>query len=245
MITRRAPVGDLAGNRRVTLDASTSRYLGRVLRLAEGDAFVAFDPRAAVEADARVVGSSRGALVVEIGDLRSANVTAPRRITLVQSLAKGEKCDAIVRDATELGATSIVFAATARTVVDLKPSRATERLARWERIALEAARQCLRGDVPTIATSTWADSMRANASDACFVLHPDARANSAAALRSALADPDRGLAFAVGPEGGLSSEELEIAEKEGWTAISLGPIVLRTETVAATLLGAARVLSLP
>lgn len=245
MITRRAPVGDLAGNRRVTLDASTSRYLGRVLRLVEGDAFIAFDPRAAVEADARIVGTNRGALVVEIGDLRSANVTAPRRITLVQALAKGEKCDAIVRDATELGATSIVFAATARTIVELKPPRAKERLARWERIALEAARQCLRGDVPTIATATWADSMRANASDACFVLHPEVRANSAAMLRSALADRERGLGFAVGPEGGLSSEELEIAEKEGWEAVSLGPIVLRTETVAAALMGAARVLSLP
>lgn len=244
MTKRRAPIDDLAGNRRALLDASTSRYLGRVLRLEEGDSFVAFDPRSAVEADARVVGMTGGALLVEIGDLRSANVVAPRRITLVQALAKGEKCDAIVRDATELGATHIVFVTTERSIVDLPADRVKDRIARWERIAYEAARQSLRGDAPWITTSTWSEAMHTNASDASFVLHPEADASASEPFRLALSDAKRTLAFAVGPEGGLTAEELETAEKQGWNAISLGPIVLRTETVAAALLGAARIMSL-
>ncbi|MGH7286264.1 MAG: RsmE family RNA methyltransferase [Polyangiaceae bacterium] len=242
MTTRRAPIDDLAGNRRVELDPSTSRYLGRVLRLAEGDSFVAFDPRSAVEADARIVATKRGALVVEIGDLRSADVVASRGITLVQALAKGDKCDAIVRDATELGATRIVFVATERSVVELTAKRAIERVARWERIAHEAARQSLRGDAPSIAISTWKDAMRASREDASFVLHPLANVSSSASLRSALSDPKRAVAFAVGPEGGLTVEEVETAEKQAWIAISLGPVILRTETVAMAVLGAARVL---
>lgn len=244
MTTRRAPLADLAAGTR-TLDAGPSRYLHRVLRLVANDAFVAFDPKAAVEADARIVRVESGAVVVEIGTPRPAAVTAPRQITWLQGLAKGDKCDAIVRDATELGAASIVLVETERSVVRLDDARATARIARWERIANEAARQSLRGDAPSISTAAWSDAMTSLPPDTTrIVLHPRATQTLASIAgeraHTLLASP---TAFAVGAEGGLTDSELEIALKNGWIAASIGPVVLRTETMAAAVLGALHVLA--
>ena len=174
---RRAPIEGLATGER-TLDAEAARYLARVLRLEAGDAFVAFDPKTAKEADARIVSIDHGIVTVAVGEVRSARVVAPREATVIQGLAKGEKCDAIVRDATELGATRIVFAETARSVVKLEGDRARERLLRWEKIAAEAARQSLRGDAPVIALASWSEAVAtANADAARFVLDPAVRIN--------------------------------------------------------------------
>ncbi|HEX7666196.1 MAG TPA: 16S rRNA (uracil(1498)-N(3))-methyltransferase [Polyangiaceae bacterium] len=240
---RRAPIEGLATGER-TLDAEAARYLARVLRLEAGDAFVAFDPKTAKEADARIVSIDHGIVTVAVGEVRSARVVAPREATVIQGLAKGEKCDAIVRDATELGATRIVFAETARSVVKLEGDRARERLLRWEKIAAEAARQSLRGDAPVIALASWSEAVAtANADAARFVLDPAATTPAGAPLLDAALDVERAVTIAVGPEGGLTDEELETAEKAGFQRVSLGPIVLRTETVTAAMLGALRVLS--
>ena len=163
-----------------------------------------------------------------------------RTVTWVQAIAKGEKMDQIVRDATELGATRIVPVAAERSIVRLQesPGRADARRERWERIAVEAARQCGRGDVPQIdplrpLVSLWATVV----ADIRIVLQPGERTlplhdvlQSATAVTS--------LAFAVGPEGGLTTEEISVALETGWITAHLGPFVLRTETVAAAVLGA-------
>ncbi|MEO8796839.1 MAG: 16S rRNA (uracil(1498)-N(3))-methyltransferase [Polyangiaceae bacterium] len=243
MSARRAPVERLAAGQR-TLDAEAARYLARVLRLENGDVFVAFDPKAAQEADARILSIERGIVTVSFGALRPARVVAPRHATVVQGLAKGEKCDAIVRDATELGATRIVFAETERSIVKLEGSRARDRLLRWEKIAAEAARQSLRGDAPTVALLSWSEAVDSAGTDAArFVLDPAAETPAGAPLLDAATDPERAIVIAIGPEGGLTETELDLAETKGFLRVSLGPIVLRTETVTAALLGALRVLS--
>src|ERR1700689_1996454 len=83
-----------------TLDPSASRHLAVVLRLAAGDSFVAFDPKRGVEADGRILHVRRGAVHAELGETRAAKTVAALPITWIQGLAKGEKMDAIVRDAT-------------------------------------------------------------------------------------------------------------------------------------------------
>jgi 16S rRNA (uracil1498-N3)-methyltransferase len=162
----------------------------------------------------------------------------------VQGLAKGHKNDDIVRDATELGATRILVVTTARSVVRLDESRRSERQARWGRIAQEAARQCGRSDPPTVETPrTWGDALAGVASDATrFCLWEQATEPLAPRLLEGLAR-DAALAFACGPEGGLEAAEAEQARAAGWHLASLGPLTLRTETVAAAVLGAVRVWS--
>jgi 16S rRNA (uracil1498-N3)-methyltransferase len=237
----RAPVPDLAAGER-RLEGAAAHYLGRVLRLRAGDAFVAFDPASAREADATVVWADGDAITVRFGESRVGAVRAAREITWVQGLAKGDKCDAIVRDATELGATRFVVAVTKRSVVKLDPDRAAARQSRWARIAQEAARQSGRSDAPLVdAPCPWADALaRIDDGVARFCLWEQAAAPLAPGLLEALAGAAP-LAFACGPEGGLETAEVDVARARGWTVVSIGPFALRTETVAAAVLGAVRV----
>jgi 16S rRNA (uracil1498-N3)-methyltransferase len=241
-VTIRAPIAGLAPGERA-LDAQAAHYLVRVLRLGPGARFVAFDPERAMEADAELVKIEPAA--ARFGTLRAASVVAPRDVTLVQGLAKADKCDHVIRDATELGATRVIVAATTRTVVHLEGTRARARQERWTKIAREAARQCGRADPPLVeGPFDWNEALARVPKGAIrFCLHPTARTPLGPPLLEALAGR-AAIAFAVGPEGGLSAQELAQAEDAGWRIASLGALVLRTETVAAAVLGATRVYSL-
>jgi 16S rRNA (uracil1498-N3)-methyltransferase len=244
----RAPIPDLApGERR--LDASVAHYLARVLRLRAGDAFVAFDPVTAREATAVTLWTDQDSITVRFGPLRDGLARPAHELTWIQGLAKADKCDAVVRDATELGVARILVAFTQRSVVKLDASRANERQARWSRIASEAARQSGRSEAPRVdVPCPWPEALvRAVDADrgpecARFCLWERATEPLAPPLLEAL---QRGapLAFACGPEGGLDIREVDEARAAGWLVVSLGPVILRTETVAAAVLGAVRVWS--
>jgi 16S rRNA (uracil1498-N3)-methyltransferase len=242
----RAPIADLAPGERQLSDEMT-RYLCRVRRLGMGDSFVAFDPIAHVEADATLTGGlgPDGRANATIGPTRAAIVVAQEALVLVYALAKGDKIDAVVRDATELGATRIVLAKTERAIVKVTSSGSSDqKIARWERIAREAARQCGRADPPRIdGVHGWRDALvrGAEGCEARFCLDPRALVPLGSALVDSVARRDA-LAFAVGPEGGLSADEIEIAVGLGYLPSCLGPFTLRTETVAAAVLGAVRIL---
>jgi len=245
----RAPIPDLSpGERR--LEGAVAHYLSRVLRLRAGDAFIAFDPATAREAEATTVWTDQDTITVRFGPLRAGSARAARGLTWIQGLAKGDKCDAVVRDATELGATRVVVAVTRRSIVKLDAARASERQARWARIASEAARQCGRSDAPLVdAPCPWGEALAraaendaddGGAGSALFCLWELATEPLAPPLFEALARAVP-IAFACGPEGGLEAREVEDARSRGWRVVSLGPFALRTETVAAAVLGAVRV----
>ncbi len=238
MVRVRVPVRGLSSGR-CALDRKTAHYVTHVLRLGVDAVFVAFDPDARVEADARVVAVSPSAADVEVGAVRVAPVLARREVTWIHGLPKGSKADAIVRDVTELGATRVVFAETTRAVRVLDALRRGKAIARWNEIAIEAARQSGRGDAPSIDLVSWQDALLSVVGDvARFCPFEGAEAPLGAELGPVLADPARALAFAVGPEGGLTEGEASVAEASGYRLVSLGSAILRTETVPAAILGA-------
>jgi 16S rRNA (uracil1498-N3)-methyltransferase len=239
----RAPIPELREGDRA-LDGAVGHYLARVLRLKAGSTFVAFDLAGGREADAVVTGVDGDHVRVRLGPTREGIVSPGHALTWIQGFAKGDKCDAVVRDATELGATRVIIAATKRSVVRLDDGRAAARLARWTRIAEEASRQCGRSEAPRVeGPLAWEDCLASvEPTHARFCLWVRAPQPLAPALFDALANGP-GLAFACGPEGGLDDAEVESATSRGWRATSLGPAALRTETVAAAVLGAVRVWS--
>jgi 16S rRNA (uracil1498-N3)-methyltransferase len=242
-VTTRAPVPELvAGERR--LDGAVAHYLVRVLRLRAGSEFTAFDPATGTEAEAQVLHAEGDTIAVRFGAPRAGRALPQRALTWIQGFAKADRCDAVVRDATELGATRIVVATTRRSVVRLDDARANARLMRWTRIAEEAARQCGRSEAPRVdLPRAWTDALASVEDGAArFCLWEHATQPLAPVLFDALA---RGvpLAFACGPEGGIADDEVEVATARGWRTASLGPLVLRTETVAAAVLGAVRIWS--
>ncbi len=221
----RVPVRSIASGEHA-LDREAAHYVVRVHRLREGAVLVLFDAEARTEADATVVATGRDAVRVEIGPVREASRVAGVSVTLIQAVAKGAKMDAIVRDATELGATRIVPVLTTRAVAEGAASTA-----RWRRIVLEAARQAGRGDVPTVMDpKPLTDALRDATETLRIALAPDAIRSIGELLREE--GDARSVAIAIGPEGGFDGAELEMLAKAGFVKARLGRFTLRTETAA-------------
>lgn len=235
----RLPLDDVAaGERELAPDAA--RYLTRVHRLGPGERFQAFDPERALIAEGLVLHVTREGCRVRLDHVEPAPRPS-REVTLIQAIGKGDKVDAIVRDATELGATRVVPVIAARSVS--RPGEA--RSERWRRIAVEAARQCGRGDAPFVEPpAPLMDALRSPVTPGAvgFCLDPTA-AQALGPLLVAAASTTDAVTFIVGPEGGLDGDELQAAERAGYTRASLGARILRTETVCAAVLGALVVLA--
>ena len=226
------------------IDGDTGHYIARVHRLGPGDRLVVFDPETAREADAEVVAVDRASVQIAIAEPREAERTARRSVTLIQATGKGDKVDAVVRDATELGATRIVPVIAERSIA--RPAAESARVTRWRRIAVEAARQSGRGDVPTVDAPLLLTAALALLSPhataaAGFCMHP--RATASFGPRLVALEATRAIVILVGPEGGLSDRELEAAAEAGFDAVTIGRLVLRTETVCAAALGAVAALA--
>lgn len=241
----RVPIDGLAEGA-AALPEEAARYVTRVHRVGPGGAFVGFDPARGLEADVEVVAVDRRRAEVRVGPLRPAAVRATRGLVLLQGLGKGDKMDAIVRDATELGATRIAPVIAERSVV--RPADVAAKAERWRRIAIEAARQCGRGDAPKVeAPAPILEVVAGLAGDVYtsaprgVCLAPGGRVHLGEVLRAL--PPAAGFTVIVGPEGGLSPAEIAACEAAGFPSARLGPLVLRTETVCAAVLGALLVLA--
>jgi 16S rRNA (uracil1498-N3)-methyltransferase len=217
---------------RVEVAAAGAHHLSRVLRLGVGDVVQAFDGRGG-ERTMRLVEVQHGRAVLEaVSDLvlRPATVLD---LTVLQALAKGDKLPRIVRAVTELGATRIGLVVTRRTVARPPRERAAGLALRLSRIAAESARQCGRADVPEVRGP---DSLEAWLGRPQPALRLAAWEKESEPLAAALpgARPE-GITVLVGPEGGFDSAEVDRIRGAGFTTVSLGPRILRTETVAAAL----------
>jgi 16S rRNA (uracil1498-N3)-methyltransferase len=218
------------------LPRDTSLYIARVHRLRPGDPVLAFDPEQGTEAEGRVVAADARGVEVELSTVRAARAVSTVPITLLQAVAKGDKLDRIIRDATALGVTRIVPVQAERSVPSYG-ERASVRRQRWRAIAVQAARQCGRGDLPVLDEVTpFEAAVRALSAGRVLCLHAGSRAGLAEALADwAALEP---LAVAIGPEGGWSPSERDLMAGSGFTLVSLGCFVLRTETAATAVLGA-------
>ncbi|HZU81856.1 MAG TPA: 16S rRNA (uracil(1498)-N(3))-methyltransferase [Polyangiaceae bacterium] len=222
----------LAGETVVVTDED-HRYLTRVLRLATGSRVTLFDGRG-VEADAEVI--RVGPRAVELRVLARREAPPPRgpTLTLIQALARGEKLDLVVQKTTELGVHRILPVTTARAVPRLEPLRSSSRLARWQKIATQAARQSGRADVPEVQPVVgFPIAIAAAPRDALkLLLFEGAKGQGLKQALGSIESPPATVVVAIGPEGGFTDEEVARAKEAGFTVAGLGPRILRTETAA-------------
>lgn len=221
---------------RIEVRGDRAHHLRRVARVRDGERVVAFDgtgrEREATVASAR---DDRVELI-PAGDVRGGVVADRARVTWIQGVPKGDKLETIARQATELGVARIIPAFTERSVPVERPDRVEAQHARLLRIVEEAARQCGRADLPEVLRPCALDAALDRAMD--LALRLVAWESAARPLRT-LDDPgDGGIAVLAGPEGGISEAEVARARARGFVAVSLGPRILRAETVAPALLGA-------
>lgn len=220
----------------VTVHGPRLHYLRHVLRVKAGDELEVFDGEGlAFDAKVKSLGELGG--VLTLGAAREA--PRPRSITIVQGLPKAEKLELVLQKGTELGASAFAPAACARSVVKLD-GKEEAKLARWQRIVEEAARQCGRASVPQVfAPRPLANAVSALPGEpAVLVLDEEEKSLPLSTAVASLGA--RPLALVIGPEGGLTREEVNALVAKGAVAITLGRLVLRTETAALAALAVLR-----
>jgi 16S rRNA (uracil1498-N3)-methyltransferase len=214
----------------VTLSGERRHYLVHVLRLAEGDALEVFDGTGRAF-DARVTRLGPEEVRLSLGPARGA--PPARALAILQGLPKGDKLEWVLQKGTELGATAFHPVDTARSVVKLEPKRAGERTARWQKIVEEAARQCRRNDVPQVhPPRPLLEAARALAPGTLLLVLDEEETAVPLGEAFRAAGPGTPVALVVGPEGGLSREEVAALVALGARGVTLGSRILRTETAA-------------
>jgi 16S rRNA (uracil1498-N3)-methyltransferase len=220
------------GAHELRLQGDEVAHLTRVLRSGPGVQIVAFDGlgREFVATVERVEGDSAVCQIICQRDVRPTQTVS---ITVGQGLPKVDKFEWVIQKATELGAAAIVPLMTARAVPQLGASHLPAKLARWEKLAREACKQCGRATVPRLhpvmSLPTFFTTFQR--SDLKLVLWEGEKTDR---LRSVLAAsaPAASAAVVIGPEGGLTPEEVAQGESYGFVAVRLGERILRTETAS-------------
>jgi 16S rRNA (uracil1498-N3)-methyltransferase len=215
---------ELRANAEIVLETGPSLHLSRALRMKVGDALVLFNGRGG-QYPATISAIDRKAVVVASAEQEALECESPLHLQLGIAVSRGERMDWVVQKATELGVSCIAPLVSERTEVKLGAERGEKKLRHWQQIATSACEQCGRNRLPQIlapqSLAGWLQDVQA---DLRLVLH------HTAVTRDPGPAPPRSVALLVGPEGGLSEEEIRAAEGAGFASLQLGPRVLRTET---------------
>ena len=232
-----APPGAFSDDEKlVTLAADEARHLRDVLRLGRGDEAFVFDGEGR-EFRCRVEEARRdGAILSILESVPPARPESTLQLTLWLALLKGEKFDLAVQKATELGVMLVVPVVTKLADVRLRDARdARKRVERWQRIALEAAKQSGRARVPEVsAPIIFAEQAEKNfhADDELRLMFAERDGESLAEVVSLDKARPSKASVLVGSEGGWTDEEIERGRACGWRIVTLGGRTLRAETAA-------------
>jgi 16S rRNA (uracil1498-N3)-methyltransferase len=238
-MTRRrfyAPLEAFAPDKKsVTLRAEEARHLRDVLRLKAGDGVYIFDGAGReFRGEVQTIGRDSTEVSV-ITEVEPARPESSLNLTLAIALLKGEKFDLVVQKATELGVSSIVPVITSRADVRIRGvEEADRKLIRWQRIAMEATKQCGRARLMKIEPpATFTDLIkRAEFTDELRLMFAE---RDGVSLRNAFAgdaEMTGGVIALVGSEGGWADEEIAEARSTGWQIVTLGGRIMRAETAA-------------
>lgn len=218
--------------RQPTLDEAESRHAMNVLRLREGDPVSVFNGRG-TEIHARITTLNKRQTLLETEQVIT-KPPAPARLILAQAIPKGKNLDLVLQKATELGAADIFPLITERTVARPDAAEAADKQEKWQRVAIEACKQCGQNYLPRVhapmSLSQFLQDLPATELPLIAALDDTARP-----LHDILAGMPRRPVSAlilIGPEGDFTPAEVLAAKATGCQPLSLGPIILRTETAA-------------
>ncbi|HEY2394402.1 MAG TPA: 16S rRNA (uracil(1498)-N(3))-methyltransferase [Rudaea sp.] len=229
----------LQPGREVLLPEQAGEHISRVLRLERGHPLILFNGDGN-EYDAMLASLARRAVSADVTAVRPVDRESPLPLTLAQGIARGEKMDWILKKATELGAARIVPIVTERTEVKLDEERAERRLLHWNGVISGACEQSGRTRLPLLEPpqrlDRWLASLDAD-SALRLALLPDGDIEA-----RALPTMTNGAIVCVGPEGGLSENDVTMLRQTGFLGLRLGPRILRTETAGIAALAALQAL---
>ena len=226
----------------IRLDKTASNYLARVLRLTPGAEIILFDGQGG-HFNAVIENMHKNALDIAIGQHSAHEIESPLEITLAQGISRGERMDYTIQKSVELGVSRIIPLITGRCGVKLDAERAGKRHHHWQGIIASACEQCGRNRLPSLLpTSTltdWLARTTLNQEHPCLKLVLDPRNSK---TLSQCPKPPARILLLIGPEGGLTNDEIEQVRQAGFSGIQLGPRILRTETAGIAAISALQTL---
>jgi len=217
-------------NETVTLSDDAFGHVVRVLRLKEGDSITLFNGDEPFQYSAILCNVSKKAAEVKVISKDENNSESPLNIHLGQGISRGDRMDFTLQKSVELGVNTITPLFTERCGVKLNAERLDKKRQQWQKIVISACEQSGRASVPVVAEPMLlADWLTQQTSALKINLHPKAQHS----IMSLPMENTR-VRLLIGPEGGLSDEEIAQANENDFVDVLLGPRVLRTETAALT-----------
>jgi len=216
----------------VTLSGSDAHHLGYTLRARVGERYVVVDSERQI-ASMEIAGFTADTVTLRLVERLEADTDSPIRLTLAVCLLKSDKMEFVVQKAVELGAAKVQPVESENCVARYDGKKAEARRERWQRIADEAAKQCGRTALLTVAPilslGDWLTN-RPPEDGAAFFCYEAEEKNT---LGTWLADQNaKAYTALIGPEGGFTPAEAEQAKAVGVAVVTLGPRILRAETAA-------------
>ncbi len=226
----------LDSHQHVALSDDAANHVGRVLRMTVGQQVLLFDGSNRVFLS-EITAATKKQVTVLTGSAELDDRESHLNIHLGQVLSRGEKMEFTIQKSIELGVKTITPLISERCGVKLEKERLEKKQLQWQKIAIAACEQCGRNSVPEIRPVMTLAEWLAEPTDALKLnLHPRASQSI-----NRLAPPITKVRLLIGPEGGLSAQEIAQASANHFTDILLGPRVLRTETTALTAITALQV----
>lgn len=220
----------------ITVEGEDVQHISRVLRLKEGDKIVLCDQQG-TDYLVSIENISKHTIRTNILSKESSKGEPSMEVVLYQGIPKSTKMDLIIQKCTEMGITRVVPVMTARTVVKLESEKdEAKKVARWSKIAEEAAKQSARGIVPRIEMPVSLEQALADSKNLDLVLIPYEWEKETSVKAALQGKSPKSVGFFIGPEGGFDTYEIDKAKQSGLVPVTLGNRIMRTETAGFAML---------
>ena len=221
----------------IVLDKKTSHHLIRVLRTKKGAEVTIFNGDG-YEYTAEVLDENTKSCPLHIKSKIKMDNESPLRITLIQGISRGDRMDSCIQKSVELGVHRIIPVLCQKTGTSLKGERAEKKLNHWQQVIISACEQSGRCFIPEIKpVIDFTQVVQNTLSDHKIILAPDAENTL-----NNISSPKNNTCILIGPEGGFTDEEIQLASDNNFIPISLGPRILRTETAGPACIAIAQTL---
>ena len=211
-------------NKQFSLPEAVHRHAVQVLRLKKGVKISLFDGRG-LEYEATLDQVGKRESVVILGQKIESQNESPLEITLLQGISRGERMDYALQKAVELGVSKVIPVITERCNVQLSNGRAEKRLSHWQGVMVSACEQSGRSVLPELMdVMPLEEAKMINQQSSRLVLDPLAKQGFTTL------EKQQKITLLIGPEGGLSEQEVQLLTEQGYQTVNFGPRILRTET---------------
>lgn len=219
----------------IEITGQDALHISKTLRMRVGESLTVTDSRG-IDYVSVIDSVNKSSVFLRVKEVKKSDAESDVEISLFQALIKNDKMDTVIQKAVELGVSHVYPVSAERSIVKLDKESEKKKLERWNKIALEASKQCGRGIVPEVHPVITVNECAKMLSELdsgfyCYEL------SSGRTVKDVISGKTVGsLGFYIGPEGGISPVEADTFDSLGIPSVTLGKLILRTETAGMAVL---------